>query len=69
MLFDGKFTATSADGDEIEGEAKVSSVNSAGKLERVPHSVTFKINVDVDENSEFIHPQDGKKYKVKIGDI
>lgn len=69
MLFDDKFTATSVDGDEIKGEAKVSSGNATGKLERVPHSVTFKIAVDVDENSEFIHPQDGKKYKVRIGDI
>lgn len=69
MTFDNKFIATSADGSEIKGDAKVSSVNADGKLERVPRSVTFKISVDVDENSEFIHPQDGKKYKVKFSDI
>jgi len=69
MTFNNKFTATSADGSEIEGYAQVSPVNADGKLERVPRSVTFKINVDVDENSEFIHPQDGKKYKVKFSDI
>ena len=59
----GKAIASSADGDVIEVEATMASMQGPeGDLSESIWSVKVSVNIPVNENNEFTHPETGKIY-------
>lgn len=63
--FEEKLTASSADGGVVEVVANVASIlGPNGNLVKNIQTVSITVDIPVDDENQFVHPNNGKTYTV-----